>query len=108
MSLFQSRQKDGTISIQATGYVTKDPYIPESGKIVFFTVCYGKQKYLDCKAWANTAAGRLAACLEKHDTVCVTGDLDEYEAKDGTRKQQLVVDFLTVQMEPPQSEYTNE
>jgi len=100
MSLIQSKERDGTVSLHVCGYVTKDPYIPQSGKVVLFSVCYGKDKYMDCKVWADKKAGQLAACLEKHDDVCVDGVLDAYE-KDGKTKVQISVDFLTVQQEAP-------
>lgn len=106
MSLFQSKEKDGTVNLRVCGYVTKDPYIPESGKIVLFSVCYGKDKYIDCKVWTSAKCGQLAACLEKHDEVAVDGILEEYTDKDGKKHPQIRVDHLSVQMEAPQEEET--
>lgn len=108
MSFFQSKMKDGTVNIQAFGYVTKDPFITQSGKLILFTVCYGKDKYIDCKAFSSSKSGELAACLEKHDEVGVAGVWEQYKDKDGNDHDQIRVDFLTVQMEAPQAEETAE
>lgn len=98
--LLQSREKDGTVSVIVGGYVTKDPYIPESGKVVLFSVCHGKDKYKDCKVWADKKAGKLAACLEKHDEVVVYGVIEPYTGKDGKERFQIAVDHIAVQQEP--------
>lgn len=100
MALIQSKEKDGSISLRVTGYVTKDPYIPQNGKIVLFSVCYAKDKYMDCKVWADKKAGQIAACLEKHDYVAVDGVLESYE-KDGKTKYQCAADFIQVQADAP-------
>lgn len=104
MSLFQSKQQDGTVSLRVCGYVTKTPYIPDSKKVVLFTVSYGKDKYMDCKAWADTAFGQLAACLEKGDEVAVDGVYERYDGKDGKPHDQLRVDHLAIQMQAPVAE----
>ncbi len=101
MSIFQSKEKDGTISIRVCGYLTKDPFIPESGKVVLFTVCYAKDKYMDCKAWGDKAVGELAACLERHDEVAVDGIYDSYTGKDGKQREQIVADHISVQQSAP-------
>ena len=101
MSLFQSKEKDGTVSILVNGYLARDPYIPDSGKIVLFGVCYGKDKYMDCKAWTSAKVGELAACLEKHDEVGVAGVLETYTDKDGKQRSQVRVDHLAIQMGAP-------
>ncbi len=89
------------MSMAVTGYVTKDPYIPDSRKVVLFTVCYAKDKYMDCKVWADKKAGQLAACLEKHDEVAVFGVLDSFNTKDGKTKFQIAADFIQVQTDAP-------
>lgn len=100
MSIFQTKEKDGTINIRVCGYLTKDPFVPESGKVVLFTVCYAKDKYMDCKAWGDKTVGELAACLERHDEVAVDGIYDSYTGKDGKRREQIVADHISVQQSP--------
>ena len=101
MSLFQSKEKDGTVSILVNGYLARDPYIPDSGKIVLFGVCYGKDKFMDCKVWTSSKAGELAACLEKHDEVSVAGVLETYTDKEGKQRNQIRVDHIAVQIGAP-------
>lgn len=90
MSIFQSREKDGTINVRVTGYLTKDPKVTD--KVVLFSVCYGKKKYIDCKCWAGDVAGQIAACLEHHDSVGVDGVYESYEGRDGQVRPQIAVD----------------
>lgn len=104
MSLFQSKEKDGTVNLRVCGYITKDPYIPDSKKVVLFSVCYGKDKYMECKAWASSKVGQLAACMEKHDEVAVDGVWEQYDGKDGKKHDQIRVDHIAVQMDAPRAE----
>ena len=108
MSLFQTKERDGTVNIRVCGYVTKDPYIPASGKMVLFSVCYGKEKFMDCKAWASSKVGQLAACLERHDEVAVDGVWEQYTDKDGKERSQVRVDHIAVQMEAPKADEQQE
>ncbi len=92
MSIFYCKEQDGTMNVRVSGYVTKDPKVTE--KVVLFSVCYGKQKYMDCKAWANETAGQIAACLERHDAVAVDGVYEQFEGRDGQIRKQLSVDGI--------------
>lgn len=92
MSIFYSKEKDGTLNVHVSGYVTKDPKVTD--KVVLFSVCYGKQKYMDCKAWGNETAGKIAACLERHDAVSVDGVYEEFEGRDGQLRKQISVDGI--------------
>ena len=80
------------MNVRVSGYITKDPKVTE--KVVLFSVCYGKQKYMDCKAWANETAGQIAACLERHDAVAVDGVYEQFEGRDGQIRKQLSVDGI--------------
>lgn len=104
MSLQQTKEKDGTINIRVCGYLPRDAYVPESGKVVLFSVCYGKSKFMDCKVWVNEKTGRLAACLERHDQVAVDGVLESYNDKEGKQRWQVAVDHIEVQQEAPEAE----
>ena len=107
MSLFQTRLKDGGISIGLSGYLTKDPKIVEKdGKpvLALFSVCYGKKKYMDCKVWSGSEKlFLLARCLEAHDVVSVAGWFETYQDREGKLKEQIVVDFIAVLQEPPKA-----
>ena len=104
MSLFQCKEKDGTINMTVCGYVTKDPKIFEKdGKpvIASFSVCYGKKKYMDCKAWSgNESVFALAGCLEHHDVVSVSGVYTTHTGKDGKEYGQIDADFISVLQQP--------
>lgn len=103
MSIFHFRERDGTINVGVNGYLPKEPKVLE--KVVLFSVCYGKDKYMDCKAWASDTAGRVAACLERHDYVAVDGIYETYTGKDGKEHSQVVVDGIFVMAEPVASTY---
>lgn len=92
MSIFYSKEQDGTLNVRVSGYLTKEPKVTE--KVVLFSVCYGRKKYMDCKAWANETAGQVAACLEYHDAVSVDGVYETYEGRDGEERKQLAVDAV--------------
>lgn len=92
MSIFYSKEQDGTLNVRVSGYLTKEPKVTE--KVVLFSVCYGKKKYMDCKAWAKDTPGQIAACLEAHDCVAVDGTYEVYTKSDGTERKQIVVDGI--------------
>ena len=95
MSIFSFREKDGTVNVRVSGYLTRDPKVYET--VVLFSVCYAnrpEKKYMDCKAWAKDMPGRVAACLERHDCVSVDGVYETYEGKDGQTREQIVVDAI--------------
>lgn len=89
-----SREQDGTLNVCVTGYLTKDAYVSDT--VVLFSVCYGKNKYMDAKVWRTdeTLAG-IASRLEKHDTVMVAGVYETFQNKNGETKNQVKVDFLS-------------
>ena len=104
MSLFQCKEKDGTVNMRVCGYATKDPR--SFDKITLFSVCYGKNKYMDVKVWAsNKELNALATCIERHDTVDVSGIYETYVNKDGKEFGQIVADFISVLQEPPVPDY---
>lgn len=92
MSIFYSKEQDGTLNVRVSGYLTKEPKVTE--KVVLFSVCYGKKKYMDCKAWSKDTPGQIAACLEAHDCVAVDGTYEVYTKSDGTERKQIVVDGI--------------
>lgn len=92
MSIIFFKEKDGTINVHAAGYVTREPKVFD--KVVLFGLCYGKQKFLDCKAWRSDVTGRVAECLEKHDVISVDGVYESYENKDGDTKWQATLDAI--------------
>lgn len=92
MSIFAYKERDGTVNLRVVGYLTKDPKVTE--KVVLFSVCYGKKKYMDCKAWAGETAGQTAACMEHHDNVDVSGVFQQYTNRDGVVKDQLLADAV--------------
>ena len=98
MSIFHSKEKDGTLNVRVTGYLTKDPKVTD--KVVLFSVCYGKKKYMDCKAWTSDTPGEIAACLEHHDYVSVDGIYQPYTGNDGQTRDQITVDGV-FPMVPP-------
>lgn len=92
MSIFYSKEQDGTLNVHVSGYLTKDPKVTE--KVVLFSVCYGKKKYMDCRCWANDTVGQIASCLEQHDSVSVDGIFESYTGRDGKTHNQLSVDAV--------------
>ena len=92
MSFIQSKEKDGTVSMMVSGYLPKAPKVFE--KVVLFSVCYGKGKFMDCKAWTNDAVGKIAACLERHDNVAVCGVYETYTKDNGETQKQIAVDGI--------------
>lgn len=101
MSILYSKEQDGTLNVAISGYVTKDAKVFD--KVVLFSVCYnGKaKKYMDCKAWSDRTAGKIASCLEKHDEVMVFGIHERYTGKDGQARDQIIVDGIIPMVEPP-------
>ena len=92
MSIIFAKEKDGTINVHAAGYITHEPKVFD--KIVLFSICYGKDKYYDCKAWRNDPAGKIASCLERHDVVMVDGVYDVYQPEGGEKKERIAVDAI--------------
>ena len=92
MSIIFAKEKDGTINVHAAGYVTRVPKVLE--KVVLFGICYGKEKYYDCKAWRNDPAGQVAACLEKPDVISLDGVYERYTNKNGEEQEQIAVDAI--------------
>lgn len=93
MSIIAYKEQDGTINLHVSGYLTRNPKVLE--KVVLFSVCYRKDKYMECKAWRDSIAGQNAACLETHDNVTVDGIFETFTKKDGTTAQQLSADCVT-------------
>lgn len=92
MSIIFSKEQDGTINVHAAGYVTREPKVFD--KVVLFGLCYGKKKFLDCKAWRSDVTGGEAERLEKHDVISVDGVYESYENKDGDTKWQVTLDAI--------------
>ena len=92
MSLIQGIREDGRISKIISGYLTKDPKVFD--KVVLFSVCNDKGEFMDCKAWSNDSAGRIAADLKKHDDVIAMGNFETYTNRNGEKQDQLVVNGL--------------
>lgn len=100
MSIFAFK-KDGVVNIRVCGYLTRDAKAFD--KTVLFSVCYGKDRYMDVKVWrSNRKLSDFAECLEKHDNVAVDGVFEEYTGKDGAKRSQVVADFISVQQEAPE------
>ena len=108
MSLFQSKEKDGTINLAVSGYLTKEPKTFEKdGRITMalFSVCYGKSKYMDIKVPGfREELLNLALCLEAKDNVEVKGVFESYTGKDGTQHSQIFADWIAVLQAPPAAE----
>lgn len=95
MALFQTREKDGTLWVRVTGYLTKDPKTFD--KTLLFSICYDKKKYMDVKVWrSQKGLANLTSCLERHDRVAIDGKLESYTGKDGTQRWQVEADFIGV------------
>ena len=75
MSLIYSKEQDGTLSMLLCGKIARDPErkSTKSGDKIRFSVCYGKSKFMDCEAWADSAAGEMVGYMEKGDPVMVMG-----------------------------------
>lgn len=86
MSIIYSKEQDGTLNVFACGKVVRDPEIKQgnngSGSRVKFSVCYGKKKFMDCEAWADSDVGSVAGCLEKGDVIGVFGTHRTWEYQD--------------------------
>ena len=99
MSILQTREKDGTVNIQIAGKVSQDPRYNQKGDRINFSVMYGKNKFMNCQAYADTPAGFFIGFLEKGDHVLLTGIYEEWE-REGKKYSALKVDFATVQPAP--------
>jgi single-stranded DNA-binding protein len=86
MSIIYSKEQDGTLNVLMTGKITRDPElkVTNKGNKTKFSVAYGKKKYMDCEVWSDSPAGELAGCLEKGDTVLLTGSHRSWEYNDKT------------------------
>lgn len=75
MSIIYSKEQDGTLNVLCSGKVVRDPELKRgnNGDRVKFSICYGKKKFMDCEAWADSDIGAIAGCLEKGDMVSVMG-----------------------------------
>ena len=92
-----SSENDGTLNAILSGKVTREPEIRQTTRssIVKFSVSYGKSKFMDCEAWADSAAGQIAGHLEKGDTVLVTGVHRSHEYN-GKIYQTVMADAILV------------
>lgn len=96
MSIFQSKEKDGTISVAVIGKVSNPPELKEkkNGIIdVKFGVRYGKGKFMNCSANSDYTVGAVANMLEKDDEVAVAGIYRTWEY-DGKTYGELTVDGI--------------
>lgn len=86
MSIFYSKEKDGTLNVLVCGKLTRDPELKENakGNKIRFSVAYGKSKYIDCDVWADSHAGQIAGCLEKGDIIGAAGTHRTWEYNDKT------------------------
>ncbi len=84
MSILYSKEADGTLNVLVFGKVSRDAEVKsgQNGSRVKFSVCYGKSKFMDCEAWADSDVGGIAACLEKGDLIGVSGVHRSWEYKD--------------------------
>lgn len=105
MSIFAFK-KDGVVNVRVCGYLTRDAKAFD--KTVIFSVCYGKERYMDVKVWkSEKKLADLAECLEKHDVVAVDGVFETYAGKDNKERSQVVADFIAVQQEVPEADVGN-
>jgi len=95
MSIFSSKEKDGTLNVMVCGKVSRDPELKQStkGDRVKFSISYGKSKFMDIEAWADAAVGEIAGRLEKGDTVAVAGVHRSWEYNDKTY-QSVTADMI--------------
>lgn len=86
MSILYSKEQDGTMNVLVSGKLPRDPQLKrgDKGDRVKFSVCYGKGKFMDCEAWADSDIGSVASCLEKGDSVSVMGTHRTWEYNDKT------------------------
>lgn len=81
MSIFYSKEKDGTLNVIVGGRVTRDTEYRETarGGKFRFSVQYGKGKYMNCEAWEDSPVGQTAGMLERDDVVAVMGTYRSHE-----------------------------
>ncbi len=101
MSIFSTKEKDGTLNVLLTGKLPRDPELRETakGNKVRFSVAYGKSKYMNVEVWADSGAGRMAGYLEKGDYVLVTGPHRSHEYN-GKTYENVEADFITTMATP--------
>lgn len=96
MSIFRTKEADGTVNALVFGKVTRDPTLNPKGDRIRFGVAYGKGKFMDIQAFADSPAGQLAGYLEKGDHVCVAGLWESWQREDKTYSA-VRADWLSVQ-----------
>ena len=113
MAIWMSREReDGTRDCFVSGTVTRDTKLDVTKnkgmpKVTFSVNC-GNKRYINCLALGDGDVTRLAACLERRDTVFGAGTFSTraYTSRDGSEKQwsELLLDFLSVQSGTPASQ----
>ena len=97
MSIVYSKEQDGTLNVIVSGKVVRDPEIKQgnngSGSRVKFSICYGKKKFMDCEAWAESEVGSVAGCLEKGDVISAMGTHRTWEYQ-GRQYSTLSADMI--------------
>jgi single-stranded DNA-binding protein len=96
MSIIYSKENDGTLNVMCAGKVVRDPELKEGnrGNFVKFSVNYGKSKFMDCEAWADSDVGSVAGCLEKGDTIAVMGTHRTWKSNSGREYKTLTADMI--------------
>lgn len=96
MSIIYSKENDGTLNVMCAGKVVRDPELKEGnrGNFVKFSVNYGKSKFMDCEAWADSDVGSVAGCLEKGDTIAVMGTHRTWTSNSGREYKTLTADMI--------------
>ena len=102
MSIFYSKEKDGTMNVLVFGKVSREPELKVGQKAnrVKFSVYYGQKKYMECEAWEDSDSGAMAKLLEKDDPIMCAGTYRTWEYNDKTYSS-LSVDFLNTMYAPP-------
>lgn len=86
MSIVASKDKDGVVNVVMCGKISRNPELRENtkGSKVKFSIAYGKKKYMDCDAWADSEEGEIAGRLEVGDKVLVMGTHRTWEYNEKT------------------------
>lgn len=108
MAIIAFKEKDGTVNMAVAGNVSRDPVLQttDKGSKVKFSVGYGKGKFQNVEAKADTPQGRLAGCLEKGDRVLVFGKWETWTYQDKSYDT-LYADFISAQQDASFSEAVN-
>ena len=101
MAILCFKEKDGTVNMLVTGKVTREPELKEGnrGNKIKFSVAYGKKKYMNIETWEDSDAAAVAQCLEKGDTVSVSGYWSQWEHNEKTYSS-LTADYIGIMMPP--------